>query len=539
MSKYRVETTGGVYEIETESSDSKPSKQSIFDYLNQDSPVAVAARAAGGIAGGDIQAGIKSRLPELKSSDITMKESPVLGFLQKSGEQAVVAPAHFLNQLAMNAPRSAMNTYTNVQFPEESGNKNVDLAAKGFGVAGAVTSPLARLLGSSIRAGKYGTAALGGAATGAAYSPTEDFGDIRNRSLAGAAGAVLGPAVVGIGAVAPKVNRFRKDIFGASKKLSEAKVNTQVLLNKGEQLTNNYKQAWESLKDASIDDAVLYKNKLKHLSKSNSAIYRTGLDEAEKSFKFDTNNLKELVDESLQELSDQGIGTDSEVFNRLSKLSDDLSPKITKSFDWASMQDVEKIVPAENLTLEKVKNIKSDIFSAADKSSNYKDDIANAIFSKNYGNRIASNNPNFQKMQAEYAPYVEAKKWAYRTFKPQTAEEIPNGNRVLRAIAQGKGQAEHYAYLKRLEEGSGRFQGTGNLRSQSQSMADELQNISNEIKRLQGLKVKNRVDIQTLEALDKKRKYVIFGALATLGAIAGVGNQAKKISSGIQNLLPG
>ena len=362
--------------------------------------------------------------------------------------------------------------------------------------------------------------------------------------------AVQGPELVegayklgskGIKAIGSGISKSKQglsDIFGASKKLSEAKVNTQVLINKADDLKDAGRQAFEGLKDASTDDAVLYKNKLKPLSKSNSAIYRKGLDKAEKTFKFDEANLKGLVDDTISELSEQGIGTDSEVFNRLSKLSEELTPKSSRNFDYTVMQDVDTVEPVKNLTLEQVKNIKSSIFDVADKSFNYKDEIANAIFSKNYGSKVASNNPAFQKMQAEYAPYVEAKKWAYRTFKPQTAEEIPNGNRILKAIAQGKGQAEHFAYLKRLEGGSGRFKGTGNLRGQSQSFADELKNISSEINRIQGLKVKNRAEIQTLESLDRKRKYVIFGALATLGAISGVGSQAKKIGSGIQNLLP-
>lgn len=500
-------------------------KKSFFDAVSDFSPVAALSRVAGGGLGQLI------KTKPLFTSEQTSEQSPLAGAIQKTGEDITTIPAHFFNQLALNAPRSLMNTFTNIKYPEDTDNKLAGVLAKASGVAGAVTSPIAKLLGSAIKAGKYGSSAAGGALLGAAYSPTEDFGDIKERAVGGAVGGVVGPLVTGAVSIGSKVPKKLSEVFGSAKKLDQAKVLKQSLVNDAENIKIKQRDAFERLNDASVNDAIRYKNVLKPLSRQNSLIYRKGLEKAEQSFEFDSSNLKSLVDDSLSELSEQGIGSDSEVFNRLSKISEELAPKSKQVFDYAAQQEVSRLDPVKKLTLEEVKRIKSDIFNSADKSSNYKDDIANAIFSKNYGAKISSNNPEFQIMQNEYAPYVEAKKWAYRVFKPQTAEEIPNGYAVLKRVAKGTANEVDYAYLTRLESGSpqGMFKGTGNLRSESQSLGNELKNISNEIKSVQASKIKNTQDIQRLERLKNQRKYYILGALTSIGALAGLGNKSRGV----------
>jgi lysozyme len=126
--------------------------------------------------------------------------------INATARDAAVAATHFGNQLLANAPRSLANTavkggneselakfLADPKSESDWGNKMAGLA----GIAGGLTSPLNRLAVGAGLKGRYGQAALTGAAQGALYSPTEDFIDPKARLAQAAGGAILGPAMVG------------------------------------------------------------------------------------------------------------------------------------------------------------------------------------------------------------------------------------------------------------------------------------------------------------------------------------------------------
>jgi hypothetical protein len=324
-----------------------------------------------------------------------------------------------------------------------------------------------------------------------------------------------------------------KEIFNSGKNLSKASVESERLYQEIESLRDSISPARDALKDASINDAVLYKNKLRPVSKENSKIYREGLDLAEKSANITQSKVSSILEQSIDEALEQGVNENSALITAMKEELGNIKPGSKTRFDYESLTNVADVEDSK-LSLEAIRNLKSRLFKVADKSQDHADEVGNAIFMKNYGKEIASQSSEFQAMQSEYAPFVEAKKWAYRTFKPFTKDEIPNGNRVLKRIASGSANAEDFAYLKRLENGSGRFKGTGEMRQSSQSMADSLRNISDDIKNLRRQKVKNSNDIQKLKHMVGIRDKMVIGSLAMLGAL-GVG--AKNVYKTTKDLI--
>lgn len=174
MSTYQIETESGEkYEVEVE--DSKPSKEPIKEK--------------------------KSILPDITGLKQT---DPYAGAVAQTGRDILTIPSHFFNQMALNQPR-AITEKMGFEFPSETNNPVAGVAAKTAGLAGAVMSPAAKFLGGAVKAGKYGSAAIGGALTGAAYSP-EDPTNIKQRLLQGGVGGITGGALAGIGNLSSKFN---------------------------------------------------------------------------------------------------------------------------------------------------------------------------------------------------------------------------------------------------------------------------------------------------------------------------------------------
>lgn len=321
-----------------------------------------------------------------------------------------------------------------------------------------------------------------------------------------------------------------KEIIGTSgKTLSEAEVRSERLTQKIEQLRDSIAPAKEALNESAVNDAIKYKNNLRPLSRKNSAIYRQGLDLAESQANLTSSKVGSILDSSIKESLEQGISEESPLIKKLIEVKDKLQSKTETKWDYSSATNQE--VPIDKrLSVEDLRNIKNQIFKVAEKTQDHADDVVNAIFMKNYGAEIGSQSPEFQVMQNEYAPFVEAKKWAYKTFKPFTKDEIPNGNRILKAIANGTAKAEDYAYLKRLETGSGRFSGTGNMRQESQSMADSLKSLQKEIVSLRRQKIRNSGDITKIRRLLAIKNQIIIGALSVLG-IGTIGGYAYRSAS--------
>lgn len=309
-----------------------------------------------------------------------------------------------------------------------------------------------------------------------------------------------------------------KNIIDSRKNLDKATVRHEILKDKIDHIRQvTIPDVKEKLVDASVNDAVLYKNKIRPLSRENSKIYKQGLDQAEAKATITQSKVKSIIDSTIDEAVDQNIPNNSPVLVKLKELAEKFGPKSEEYFDYNTATNSTRFID-DKLSIEQLRNLKSELFKIADNSQEGADDVANAIFMKNYGKEIAEQSSDFASMQSEYGPWVEAKKWAYRVFKPFTKDEIPNGNRVLRNIARGKASPEDFAYLERLEEGSGRFKGTGNMRNESTSMASKLKRVSDEIFTLRKQKYKTSKEIQHLKNLSTWRDRIAIGALTVIGA---------------------
>lgn len=324
-----------------------------------------------------------------------------------------------------------------------------------------------------------------------------------------------------------KIGSGIKDVFTSGKQLRSAQVAQERIGQSIERLKDAKAPAFQDLVDSAVDDAVLYKNKLRPLSKENSKIYGEALDKIESQVNITQGKFKSLIQDTIDEAIEAGVPNNSPVLGRLKTIGEKYGSKSEEVIDDIFGRRTNII--DEKLSVNDLKSIKNDIFKIADETREGADDVTNAIFMKNYGREIASQSKDFAKLQGEYAPYLEAKKWAYRTFKPFTKDEIPNGNRVLRLIAQGKARPEDFAYLERLEQGSGRFKGSGIMRQKSESMAKELKSISDEINQLRRAAVKTKANVARLERLTNLRNWIAGGALTALGAGA-VAKTTEKVS---------
>ena len=59
-------------------------------------------------------------------------------------------------------------------------------------------------------------------------------------------------------------------------------------------------------------------------------------------------------------------------------------------------------------------------------------DIAGEVFLKNHGKYLGSQSEEMAAMNKEYGPFANAKRWAYKTFKPGKEREVQRGATVLR-----------------------------------------------------------------------------------------------------------
>lgn len=138
----------------------------------------------------------------------TSEEDIIASGIAGTGRDITAIPAHFINQLALNYPRS-LTRRAGFEYPEETTSQVAGIAAKSAGVAGAIKNPIFR----AIKPAKSILGMAGqGTALGAAYAPTDD--PIGPQERAGqAVGGALGGAVVG-GAIrgGPRVFKAMKRI---------------------------------------------------------------------------------------------------------------------------------------------------------------------------------------------------------------------------------------------------------------------------------------------------------------------------------------
>ena len=153
------------------------------------------------------------------------QQSPYATAIAQTGQDVATIPAHFFNQWLLNQPRSIASTM-GIQYPETT-NPVANLAAKGAGIAGAITSPAAQALGGigqAFRGAPLGVKVAGGAlaggATGFAYAPTQNVFDIKQRTQQGVLGAVTGATISFVSNIAPKLINLggRKTAQGLAEK---------------------------------------------------------------------------------------------------------------------------------------------------------------------------------------------------------------------------------------------------------------------------------------------------------------------------------
>ncbi len=120
---------------------------------------------------------VMNRLAGTTPEQLAQTGHPIAASVQMAGQDMITIPAHFLNQLLLNAPRSLQETFTNTKFPETD-NPIANPLAKAAGVAGGLLSGGKILSAPKTLLGKMGA----GAAAGALYSPTEDFTDVKKRA---------------------------------------------------------------------------------------------------------------------------------------------------------------------------------------------------------------------------------------------------------------------------------------------------------------------------------------------------------------------
>lgn len=165
------------------------------------------------------------------------QKNPVMAGLQTTGADIARIPAHFINQLAMNYPRSMMNTFAKGAGDEAFATQSpvAGVLSGGAGMAGGVMSPLNKL---AIMKAATPMARIGaGAIAGGLQAPTKDVRNIGERVASAAGGAVIAPvagAVVdkAIRAGAPAIQKISDviaDKYNSAIKPTTAKISANAL----------------------------------------------------------------------------------------------------------------------------------------------------------------------------------------------------------------------------------------------------------------------------------------------------------------------
>lgn len=160
----------------------------------------------------------KSLLPDIsffKQSD------PNLYALAKTGQDVATIPAHFFNQRGFNAPR-AITEKLGYQYPSQTDNPVARIAAPIAGVAGMVTSPIAKGIEAFAPGRGLVPGVTRGAMYGAAYSP-EDVTDLKSRAVQSGVGAVAGGVLSPLGKLFQRKQIAQQTLKESGKYIGETK----------------------------------------------------------------------------------------------------------------------------------------------------------------------------------------------------------------------------------------------------------------------------------------------------------------------------
>lgn len=260
--------------------------------------------------------------------------------------------------------------------------------------------------------------------------------------------------------------------------------------------TENRRIIEKRLQDVTRTEASDYKEAIKKTFQRVTKTYGEGINAAEAELAKSGTKLsrqeyaEQVIGRTLEDAEARGILADDPVLTGLRKLQNKLlkgtedvveeSPIIS-----ASGAPITKVVtPAqENLSIQEMKNIKNEIYkelsggirSGTAAVSDTEDQVAN-IFLRNHGEYLGPKSEALAVLNKEAAPMYEARRWAYKNFRPYRAMEIDKGAKILGKVASGgKVNPDGVGFLKVLEKGSGRFQGTGTFTTKSSAIGKEIQ----------------------------------------------------------------
>jgi hypothetical protein len=177
--------------------------------------------------------------------------NPYLSAIAQTGQDVATIPAHYFNQLAFNLPRAVAHKF-GLQYPETT-SPVANIAAKGAGIAGIVTSPLGKAIGRLAKlpvGARLGAKMLQGAKVGAlggaAYTPTEDIVGIPQRLGQAATGTLAGGVLTGLGYAIAKgknwLNPKNQLKLAEETRISLAKVKNNLIEKYGDVYNRTIKQ---------------------------------------------------------------------------------------------------------------------------------------------------------------------------------------------------------------------------------------------------------------------------------------------------------
>lgn len=253
----------------------------------------------------------------------------------------------------------------------------------------------------------------------------------------------------------------------------ETEASKQAVASLTDEFKRDYAYIQNRLKQASTIETSDYKGAIKNTFNKVNDTYGKGIDAAENAMiqRGDSLSKAEYIDsvanKTLQDAQARGIPENDPSLKPIK----DLIAKLETGVD-----------AQETLGINEAKNVKNGIYGALSGGvkrgvspiSESSDQVAN-IFLRNHAELLGQKSPELAILNKEAAPMYEARRWAYSKFKPYRPMEIEKGANILEKVATGgKINADDVNYLRTLEQGSGRFQGTGNLRGNTSKIGEEL-----------------------------------------------------------------
>ena len=322
-----------------------------------------------------------------------------------------------------------------------------------------------------------------------------------------------------------------KEIATSGKALKDVNSKIGELDRSLESSIANKAKTSEDLSTNALSQSAKNKGKISSTAKRNTEIYGETLDEIEERLsKVDPNTgknsmpnrksyLENVLDRTINEAQEMGLPNDSPVLSKLRSFQARFSPKdevddAAEAVDMLGMKIPKAAEQPVQMTLDELRNIKNSAFGKT--SSGFKSgasystpkDKVSELFLKNHGEFMGGLDEEIGIMNKEFAPYARSRRFGYKAFKPNAPEEVQRGANILeRTAGKGKPNKDNLNYLERLEKGSGRFEGTGDLRGNTTKLGSQLKTIDEQIKTLESSKsnlIQKQAKLKELKSLRNK-----------------------------------